>query len=190
MEVKLLNLLVADTGIAIDSDRLHRRRPFRQGTRIYLHREAFHLRADETVTVGLRPLQDPRLGGRTSLGLGVAGLLASAFFLARPLVRRRAAPLDPEETALSIQREALYEAIRDLDHDLETGKVAESDHHEMRQALRTRAVDLLRRERGGDAAPDAAPDAPHSAVCPGCGTATQARWEFCPDCGARLGGSG
>jgi len=186
IEVKLLNVLVADTGISIESDRLHRRRPFRQGTRIYLHREAFHLAADETVRVGLQPLQKSLLGSRISLGLSFTVLLVCAVFVAQPLVRERSAPHLPEETALSIQREGLYEAIRDLDHDMETGKLAESDHREMREALRARAVDLLRAERDGTPADLVEPPAD----CPQCGGRIEPSWTFCSGCGARLGSVG
>lgn len=186
IEVKLLNVLVADTGIAIESERLHRRRPFRQGTRVYLHREAFHLTAGEVVRVGLRPLQRSRLGSRISLGLSFAGLVVCAFFVAQPLIRVRSTPRLPEETALSIRREALYEAIRDLDHDMETGKLAESDHREMREALRARAVELLRAERDGATALAVAP----TPGCPQCGGRIETSWTFCSGCGAKLGGVG
>jgi hypothetical protein len=188
LEVKALNVLVADTGIEIESNRLHRRRPFRQGTRVYLHREAFNLDADEAVRVGLAPLEPSGLGNRASLGITFAAVVACALFLAQPLLRARSAAVEPEESALSIQREALYEAIRDLDHDFETGKLAEADHREMREAMRARAVELLRQERGGAA--EEVAEARAAASCPSCAGPIDASWIFCAGCGARLEATG
>ena len=109
--------------------------------------------------------------------------MACAVFLAQPLLRSQTIETDPEQSALSIQREALYETIRDLDHDFETGKITETDHQEMREALRERAVELLRRESAGDSPADAP-------RCPGCDGEIDASWTFCSRCGARLGASG
>ena len=47
--VDQLNVLIADTGVVVENDRLHRRRPFRSGTRIYLHREAFQVEPGEVI---------------------------------------------------------------------------------------------------------------------------------------------
>lgn len=185
LEVAALNVLVADTGIAVESSRLHQRRPFREGTRIYLHREAFHVEPNETVSIGLRPLSETRLGNAPTLGITFLAVAAACFLLARPLLAARTAPTEADPNRLSMQREALLQDIRDIDHDFETGKLAEADHRVMRSALRARAVALLREERFGH---EKAAEAPAtSAGCPGCGGAIEAAWTFCSNCGADLG---
>ncbi len=208
--VDVVNVLVADNGIAVDSDQLHRRRPFRQGTRNYLHRRAFQVGANERIDVRLAPLDDqaaPR--NRSLLAVLVLGG-GAAWFLVAPL---RARPRDDEATATgdgeqAWQREMIYEAIRDLDLDLETGKVSEQDHAEMRAKLRAEAIELVRAERASRAASEATtgsaassgataegqgageatePSAPaRGAFCPHCGGRVEPDWQFCSHCGGEL----
>jgi hypothetical protein len=208
--VQTLNVLVADTGVAIESGRLHRRRPFRSGTRNYLHREAFNVTADETVDLSLEPLRATGLSDRGSLAVTVVAAAAGAFFLFAPLrtARRREAPDRSPLARVRDEREAVYTAIRDLDHDFETAKLEEADYQSMRDELRARAIELLREEReaasdtraaedaehaGAKAAEDAArPAGPRAAATPGDPTATSAAAAttgapktggYCPHCG-------
>ena len=176
------NQFVADTGIAIDSDRLHQRRPFREGTRIYLHREAFHVEPNEAVRVALKPLSEQRLGRSPALVVTFLAIAAAAALLAQPLLRARSATPDVGPSPISIQREALIQDIRDIDHDFETGKLDEEDHRTMRAALRARAVELLREERA-----EPLPEIEEEAAprfCTECGAALQPEWKFCAECGA------
>lgn len=107
------------------------------------------------------------------------------------------------------EREALYAAIGDLDHDLETGKLSAADHAELRAELRARAIHLLREERaagaeGGASAADsemraaasaearaesAAPppgDGAATPRCAACGFEAAQAHRFCAHCGAPL----
>jgi hypothetical protein len=112
---------------------------------------------------------------------------------------------DPARIRIEAEREAIYAEIHDLDHDHETGKLEEDDYGPMREALRARAIELLRAERNGAAAappdeastvqpstaataePDAAASKPHSArFCPHCGEGLKPDWRFCSHCGGRL----
>jgi cytochrome c-type biogenesis protein CcmI len=185
--VDLLNVLVADTGIVVDSPRLHKRRPFRQGTRIYLHREAFQIDAGEPVIVELSPFERtemPRLAsGLAGLGLAV---VAAAFLIA-PLRRARRAAVAGARpvSTLASERENVYEALRDLEHDHETGKVDDADYTRMRSELRAAAVELMRREREADTGARADAASP-TAACPGCARPVETAWRFCSHCGARL----
>ena len=66
-----------------------------------------------------------------------------------------------------------FVAIRDLDHDYETGKVAEDDWRTLREELRARAMAYLREERdaaarGSDAVASSSATAAGVPVCPGC----------------------
>lgn len=204
----LVNVLVADTGVEVSSERLHRQRPFRNGTRVYLHREGFQVQPDEGVRVHLQPLSRSGIPWAATLGAAITALAAAAWFLAAPLVGRADATSEDRAAGTLDDRERVYETIRDLDHDFETGKIAEADYVEMRGALRREAVELLRREKQGHGASPAAPEAPVSApepatkpalgtddsaelaspvgFCPACGQAAQAGWKFCSACGGAL----
>jgi hypothetical protein len=191
----LLNVLVADTGVIIESERLHRKRPFKQGTRFYLHREAYQIADDETVSIELRPLQR---GAGTTTGARAAALVLAglaAFFMVSPLRGRTGPGPAVASSELALQREILYESIHDLDHDFETGKVDDADFRVLREELRGDAIALMREERlaaskdpGAAAGPRiaAVPGPESAATCPGCGIAIQGSWSFCAGCGSGL----
>ena len=194
--VDLLNVLVAVNGVVIENDRLHRKRPFKQGTRFYLHREAYQLDAGELIEVGLDPLQR---GAVSAQGAQAAAFVLAAFaalFLALPLRTTRSRPASKEVSGLALEREILYESIHDLDHDFETGKLDEADFKALREELRNDAIELMRREKAGGAKAEpktttASPGTPDSSEsiprCPGCGVAVETGWSFCSGCGHGLG---
>jgi hypothetical protein len=162
--VETLNVMIADTGLALDSRRLHRRRPFRSGTRNYLHREAYNVSPEEVVDLELVPLRTTGIPRPATMAIAIAAAAAGGVFLAMPLfgASRRELDVAVEGEPIGAEREALYEAIRDLDHDFETGKLEPVDHHAMRKDLRERAIVLLRRERApatDSASPQAIPAA-------------------------------
>jgi hypothetical protein len=186
----LLSVYVADTGrLALDSARLHRRRPVRTADRSYAHLEAFEIEPGEEVALRIRTLP-PRQGLSRPLALGLAGLLAAGAIAAvvSPLRRSgaRVPDAEPAESPALREREALYASIRDLEHDFETGKISESDHSAMRDELRARAVALLRRERETTRATPAAQTPGAKAACAGCGAERRAGDRFCAQCGLAL----
>ena len=194
----VFSVFVADTGrLAPRSERLHRRRPIRTNDLTYLHFEAFEVDAGEEVALELG-LLPPRARGSATLALAcvLAGAAAAAWLLIDPLRQRRsggAAAPEVELSAARREREALYEAIRDLDHDFETGKVAEEDHARLRDELRARAAALLAQERAHAAASAALPAQPPRgdaargpSPCPSCGAAVEPAHRFCAQCGAAL----
>jgi hypothetical protein len=209
-EVETLNVLIADTEVALDSDRLHRRRPFRNGTRNYLHREAYNVGPDEVVHLSLVPIRAAGIPPMASKAIAGAAAAGGVFFLMAPLLRagRREQAADPEIIRIQDEREGVYIAIDDLEHDFETGKLEEADYNAMRDDLRTQAIDLLRIERAGGrtgepatyagaaapsgaAAPDAiAPTGPGMPAtgrfCPSCGGQVDPVWKFCSHCGGSL----
>ncbi len=196
--VSTLNVLVADTGLALESSRLHRLRPFRSGTRNYLHREAFNVTPEEAVDLRLAPLRARGLPREAGLAFAFAAIAGSAAFLVAPLMRRSRglAPMttsDVDRARLRAEREATYAAIADVDHDFETGKLEGDDYTALRASLRERAIELLRAEQTGAttaAAPAVAtgpgPAAPNARFCPSCGAAAAQEWRFCTACGAAL----
>ena len=209
-DVPVFSVYVADTGdLAPSSERLHRRRPARTSDLTYLHLEAFQVAANELVDLTLGKLP-PRSSARGPVAFAASGVIAALaiLLLAAPL-RAGASPELAEETrsAVEREREAVMAAIRDVDHDFETGKLGEADHRELRTALRARAIALLREERVGGAAEPAgttaagtraetdAPAEPEPPAldgprCASCGEALAATHRFCPSCGARREATG
>jgi hypothetical protein len=123
--------------------------------------------------------------------------------LTGPLRARRGderdAPQEEAEAELSTarrEREAIYEAIRDLDYDVETGKVEAADHTRLRDELRGRAAVLLQAEQAAQTASEpvhkpgasgrAASGASGGSSCTQCGAAADAAHRFCAQCGAAL----
>ncbi len=179
-----LSVYLADTGIVADSPRLHRRRPVLAEDRTYLHFEAFQIGADESVELSLSPLPAQRRTSRLAVAVFLALAAAgSLWVLTPPLWRSRSPVPEPETSDAAFERESIYAAIRDLDHDFETGKLSEEDYESFRRELRGRAVALLRAERLA-----AAPPEPTDAArrCPACGAEPDAEARFCSRCGAAL----
>jgi hypothetical protein len=184
----LLGIFLADTGRLIpESDRLHRRRPVRTDDLTYIHLEAFNVAPGEEVALRIStrpPDRRSSRGGVMALVL-LAGALSAAVLIA-PLLGGNLGPEDAEAEELpgARERESIYTAIRDLEHDHETGKIAEADYNNMRNELRARAGALLRQEREGavDLGKSSAP--PH---CPSCGAEARATDRFCSRCGEPLG---
>lgn len=204
----LLSIFVADTGLRFGSERLHRRRPVATPDRSYLHLEAFQVEPDETVSLALVQLGAPA-GLPRALRYGLVALAAAAAvaFLGGPIRRSGEAagragagpgrPGEPAEDPARHERESVYAALRDLEHDHETAKVSDADYAAMRQELRARAAALLRAEddgRAGGARAAAAPAGPVAVVppaaqapaCGACGAGTRAGDRFCSRCGAAL----
>jgi len=194
----LLSIFVADTGLRFESERLHRRRPVATPDRTYLHLEAFEVTPDETVSLALAQLRAPGgLPRAARYGLVALAAAAAVAFLGGPIRRDRVGPLgqqagperldEPDEDAARHEREAVYAALRDLEHDHETAKVSDADYTDMRQDLRARVAALLRAET--DAArrpPMLAPQPPAAPTCGACGATTRASDRFCSRCGAAL----
>jgi hypothetical protein len=199
LDVPQLEIMVADTGIVIETTRLHRRRPIRTRDRSYLHLEAFEISAGEVVELGLRPLEARMSMPRpAATGIALAAAALAIGFLIAPLRggdREEASVPSSAASRAAEQRESVLTAIRDLDEDFEIGKISETDHREMRLELRAEAVDLLRVERAAfaetaeaanfaDAAEVAAAPAPNA--CPRCEAEIRAEARFCSRCGAPL----
>jgi hypothetical protein len=189
----LLSVFVADTGVRLESERLHRRRPVATTDRTFAHLEAFEVGPEETVRLAVAPLERAARPPRALLyGVVALAAAAAAAFLGAPLRGGRGAvPAEIEaEGAGRREREAVYAALRDLEHDHETGKVADADYAMMRQELRARAAALLREEEARGA-PAARPESlPSTLYCVACGAVARSGDRFCAHCGARLSAAG
>jgi hypothetical protein len=189
VRVPLLRVYVADTGRLIPSSaRLHRARSVRTEDLNYLALEAFDVDAGEEVALALDPLP-PRRPASPAVARAAAALagLALLAWIVMPFSKRGARPPDAEEAedgAAARERAAIYDAIRDLDHDFETAKLSAEDYARLRDGMRARAAELIRAEEGGAAAggqPGAA------RACAQCGALAASEHRFCAACGAALG---
>ena len=195
----LLTLFVADTSVNVSTDRLHRRRATRSGERSYLHFEAFGIEKDEEIVVTLAPITPAAaLPPWVTGGLVAAAATGTLAFLAAPLYLARERPEEDFNPAIeaAAERESVYAAIDDADHDFETGKLDAEEHERLRIQLRARAVSLLRTQRASVSAraapaPEAAADptagdADAASFCHQCGAELAAQARFCSRCGVRL----
>jgi hypothetical protein len=187
LDVSLLSILIADTGLVAETSQLHRRRPMRTSDRSYLHLEGFEIPAGEPVELRLRPLETRRpLPKLAATGLAAATAALAIGFLIAPLRRSAtettAIPRVPSGAAE--ERESILDSIRGLDEDFEMGKLTEPDYREMRLALRAEAVSLLRIEREAVSDQVAEAAAPH--LCPHCGADVAPDSRFCSQCGGQL----
>jgi hypothetical protein len=129
-------------------------------------------------------------------------------FLSEPLVRRPSGHgMSDDETReverLSLQKETLYTAIRDLDFDFQTGKVDDQDYAELRHRLEGEALQILQQIDSVDPLATLDRDLesqilmlrqqqasntslPGQKACPGCGGILQGGENFCPSCGQSL----
>jgi hypothetical protein len=159
------------------------------------------------------PLVVVGLGGMTLVLIGVA-----VFRVIDPLLRADVERVDAPQAPVRLRelerdKQAVLKAIREIEHDYQMRKIAESDYREMVQRYRARAMRIIRELDAGDnfrvliedelktrlavmaeapAAPAAASaSAPSttsapSAACASCGTANDADAQFCKKCGAKL----
>ena len=195
--VPIWSVLVADTGLAVESTRLHRRRPVRSDERSFLHLEGFGLEPGERVEIALRRLPprhpSPRLA-QTGFSLAIAA--AGIAFLAAPLQRRREERVPGVgEARLETELDSIRAALQGLEEDFDTGKLAAADYEELRGELRARLADLIQRREAARSAAGAESDAVVAAAttdarCAACGAEPAPDARFCHRCGRALAPAG
>ena len=147
-----------------------------------------------------------------SILLAVALILLVAMIIARPLIERATLPERQPTRAetLAAERETVVAALRELDFDHTTGKIAEDDYAAQRAALVAQGVGLLKqldeisnqspaqtlgvddeleaaiRAARGKISKEPAVSQPKPLRCPQCGQPHQADDRFCSKCGAPL----
>ncbi len=146
------------------------------------------------------------------LTLLVAILLSATAlaFVLWPLLRREPPPMLLENdrlTELLGRKDAVLQAIKDLEFDYQVGKVSEEDFHRFNQELRRQAIRLiqqieheapqvaslderleaeiarLRRTRADGDTPASSPPPPSTRYCTHCGQPLEASHRFCSHCG-------
>ncbi len=198
--VDLLTVLIADTQISADSDRLHARRAVRLNDgRIHLYLEGYQIQPGEIIDVALETLPARKELSRPMLaGTLVLMGLAPAFFLTTPLRRKRRANVETEAELPEAERERaqVIAAIHDLDDDLDSGILSQDDYERFRKELRSKAIHLLQQEKAGSTEADATPPAATvgtaaraAASCSQCGNELQGGDRFCSQCGDPVRGA-
>lgn len=139
-----------------------------------------------------------------SLLLAVGLALLVGAFIARPLLAPHTpAPAHSHTAQLNAEHESLLIALRELDFDHSTGKVADEDYAQQRAALVARGVALLQQldEQVQALAPSAEEQleaevrtararlSATTPACPNCGAPRQPTDRFCAKCGASLTGA-
>lgn len=177
-----LEVYVRDFGIRVDPGALHPARPAREADMVYQRYVGFDLAAGTRIPFRVRalPPRSPTPSWAPALlaALSAAGLL---LFLGQPVTRAVAPPLPAPERDEDRETEALVAALRDLEHDFETGKLSSEDRDRLRRDLRGEAL-RSRSQRRAQATPIAAPLA---RPCP-CGRMPRPSDRFCAACGSRL----
>lgn len=81
--------------------------------------------------------------------VGVVLLAAIAYYVSRPLMNaRRGSGVGVDVASLEVQRDLVYDQIRELDMDHATGKTNDEDHQRIRAELVAQAAALLKQIDG------------------------------------------
>jgi hypothetical protein len=144
-------------------------------------------------------------------------LVIAVFVVAYPVFRLPVAPSRPDSDPLNesleellARRDATYAALKELDLDLEMGKLSETDHQVLRDRYRAQAVTILQQIDARQAETQVQVTEEHEpeqntreqdveqeiaarrqkrrapARCPGCGASFAQGDRFCRHCGTTL----
>lgn len=182
--VETLEVYVRDFGIVVDAGPLHPARPVRDADTIYQRYVGFDLDAKARIPLRVQALP-PRRPPPSWVTALLSALVAagSLFFVGQPV--SAAAPaggLPASETEGDREKQALIAALRDLEHDFETGKLSSEDRDRLRRDLRRDALFAMTRQQ---AVPGPTPPMDEPQPCR-CGRAPQAGDRFCAACGSPL----
>ena len=182
-ETPSFELYIADQRVSIDTGPLHPARPSRDDDGIVYQRFlGFDLPAGTRVPLEVRPL--PPVAGYTPLATALAAALLGAgllFFVGQPVTHAARASKPLVEDPAALEKQALFAALQDLEHDFETGKLSAEDRDRLRAELRADALRALARTHSSGPAPAAALPS-----CASCGHGAQAADRFCSRCGTEL----
>jgi hypothetical protein len=175
-----LALYVQDFGVDIDAGELHPARSVRDSDVNYQSFFGFDVPAGTRLPLRIRALPPVETPSPYAVAAVIA-LFAGAlfFFVAAPAARGLLRTDSPEVAEESPAKATLAAALRDLEHDFETGKLSPEDRDRMRDDLRREAVQALARERALTV------QAPAPKPCE-CGRMPATGDLFCAACGRAL----
>ncbi len=138
----------------------------------------------------------------SSILIGLALAILVVPFVAGPFVkggrRRQRLPDERNSPASELSKHDALMALRDLDFDYRTGKIAEEDYVPLRQRLLTQAAEAVQAVEAKQPLVDdeieaavralrGSPRAERHLACPQCHAAVSDDDRFCPKCGMALG---
>ncbi len=100
---------------------------------------------------------------------------------------------DDRYAILMSQRNSVFDAIRDLEFDHQTGKLSDQDYKQMRAKYDLKAAEVLQKMDALAAAQNkrgngkGSTKANGKSACPKCNAPVLANDRFCPKCGNKLG---
>ncbi len=121
------------------------------------------------------------------LSLVVVVILLVGYPLVNPLKYQEAhgtRPLARDDNDLYGKREIVFEALRDLQFEFATGKLAASDYAQMKATYELQAAQIL--QQIDALQPNKSKNAQAVRACPRCHTNMSAQDKFCTKCGAKL----
>ena len=107
----------------------------------------------------------------TALFVGTALAVASLCYVLWPLYRAEVAPL-PRSSGAAPRQNPAVEALRELEFDRQTGKIADADYEALKVRYTEQALVSMR--------------AGNLPVCERCGPRPEVDAEYCSKCGSRL----
>jgi ribosomal protein L40E len=108
----------------------------------------------------------------TALLLGTALAVASLCYVLWPLYRAEVAPLPRRSSGATPRQSPAVEALRELEFDRQTGKIADADYEALKARYTEQALVSMR--------------AGNLPVCESCGARPEVDAEYCSRCGSRL----
>ncbi len=119
--------------------------------------------------------------------LAIALVAGAILFAGLPLFRQpRSLPQpssDRQFEELAARKENAYEAIQELEFDLQMGKLSREDYEALRAQYSVEAVDCL---KAMDALAGGVSTERDALFCPDCGHARASAERFCSQCGNKL----
>ena len=187
-----IELWVRDNGVEIDAGPLHSARATRTEEGFHQRFLGFDLAPGTEIPFRVAAKPPPGPGAIwPQATLAFALCLGLAYAVGQPVTRRERFVDEPGESASSREKRALFAALRDLEHDFETGKLSQADHDRLREELRSDALRALARlERQSEEASEAeAPARAEQREAPrtcSCGRMAGDDDRFCAACGKAL----
>ena len=185
-----LEFWVRDEGVEVDAGPLHSARATRTEEGFYQRFLGFDLAPATKIPVRVAARPPPGPGAIwPQVTLAFALSLGLAYVVGQPITRSEPLADEPGESATSREKLALFAALRDLEHDFETGKLSQADHDRLRDELRSDALRALARLEGGSQAAGAeaaASPADGAERACSCGRSAAPDDRFCASCGKAL----
>ena len=117
--------------------------------------------------------------------VGGAALALILLPILRPTPEAPAPAWDTPELEETRKGQAML-ALKEIDFDLATGKLSDTDHAELKRRFTAEAVAAMREDQGGPIVAAAPTPGRSGVTCPTCGPRPEGDAVFCSNCGRSL----